>query len=156
VGIAANLALIASEPEDWILTEPPVDIPARAAQMRESLEHGDGASWVLVDADGVIAGSLGMYAEEPGGPLYFGMGVARELRGGGWGKRLLDTALAFADEAGRSVVLEVYADNARAIRLYEGRGFAVTAELPQHFLRRSGIRRDALRMERPPRAHRAG
>ncbi len=126
-----------------------MDVAARAAQIRDSLHHGDGTSFVLVGDDGAIAGSLGLYAEPPGGPFSLGMAIERAARGGGWGKRLLDAGLAYADEARRPVALEVYATNTRAIALYESRGFAVTAELPQHFLRRDGSRRDALRMVRP-------
>ncbi len=96
---------------------------------------------MLEDEAGRIVGSLGLLVTEDGA-LHLGMGVVRAARGSGGGGALLDAALAFAAAAGRSVVLEVYTSNERAIALYERRGFAVTAELPGHFERRDGSRRD--------------
>jgi RimJ/RimL family protein N-acetyltransferase len=53
-----------------------------------------------------------------------GMGLLPAWRGRGLGARLLDAALAGAAEIGITrVELEVFASNARAIALYERRGF---------------------------------
>lgn len=54
-----------------------------------------------------------------------GMGLLPAYRGRGLGARLLDAALAGAAKLGITrVELEVFASNARAIALYERRGFA--------------------------------
>jgi ribosomal protein S18 acetylase RimI-like enzyme len=53
-----------------------------------------------------------------------GMGVRREWRGQGLGRDLLQDCLSRARSAGiEKVELEVYADNAAAVRLYESFGF---------------------------------
>jgi RimJ/RimL family protein N-acetyltransferase len=53
-----------------------------------------------------------------------GMAVLRELWGKGLGRALLDAVLEWADARGLvRVSLEVVADNARAVRLYESAGF---------------------------------
>jgi ribosomal protein S18 acetylase RimI-like enzyme len=53
-----------------------------------------------------------------------GMGVSKEYRGIGIGKRLMDAALAHVKRIGlERVELEVYSSNLPAIRLYEGYGF---------------------------------
>lgn len=53
-----------------------------------------------------------------------GMYVRKEWRGQGIGKRLLTACLSAAKEGGlEKVELEVFADNASAIRLYESAGF---------------------------------
>jgi ribosomal protein S18 acetylase RimI-like enzyme len=62
-----------------------------------------------------------------------GMGLLPELRGCGVGRRLLEATLAQARRAGfKGIELDVYADNPRAIALYEKAGFV-----------REGIVRDA-------------
>lgn len=54
-----------------------------------------------------------------------GMGIVREFRGAGIGRRLLDAAVRGAREAGLSrVELEVFSSNTIAIKLYERYGFA--------------------------------
>ncbi|HEY3092734.1 MAG TPA: GNAT family N-acetyltransferase [Vicinamibacterales bacterium] len=53
-----------------------------------------------------------------------GMGIAREFRGNGIGRRLLDAAVRGARDAGLSrVELEVFSSNTSAINLYERYGF---------------------------------
>jgi RimJ/RimL family protein N-acetyltransferase len=63
-----------------------------------------------------------------------GMGIIPAYRGGGLGLRLINTALAQARGAGFvRIELDVYADNRRAIALYESVGFV-----------REGVTRDAV------------
>lgn len=59
-----------------------------------------------------------------------GMGVVREGRGHGLGRRLMDAALEQAREAGlASVQLEVIEENRSAISIYEAAGFRTTRRL---------------------------
>jgi RimJ/RimL family protein N-acetyltransferase len=52
------------------------------------------------------------------------MGIARDFRGRGIGRQLLDATMRGAREAGLSRIdLEVFSSNANAIRLYERYGF---------------------------------
>ena len=54
-----------------------------------------------------------------------GMGVRSEWRGQGIGRRLLNSCLALAKNAGiEKVELEVFSDNIAAVRLYESFGFS--------------------------------
>lgn len=64
-----------------------------------------------------------------------GMGVHRQYRRAGIGRRLLDVALAWGAsvDALEWVDLEVFSTNAPAIRLYEAAGFKVAGELPDFF-----------------------
>ena len=53
-----------------------------------------------------------------------GMGVRREYRGQGIGRRLMDACLSLVRESGlEKIELDVYTDNEAAIRLYESVGF---------------------------------
>lgn len=62
-----------------------------------------------------------------------GMGLLPAYRGQGLGRRLIEAAISAAREAGMiRIEFGVHADNARAIRLYEGVGFV-----------REGVSRDA-------------
>ncbi|MBO8157792.1 MAG: GNAT family N-acetyltransferase [Bacillaceae bacterium] len=56
---------------------------------------------------------------------YFGMSVAKQYRGQGVGKALVETLIAWAEENPviEKVGLEVFAENLPAIRLYESFGF---------------------------------
>jgi GNAT superfamily N-acetyltransferase len=61
-----------------------------------------------------------------------GMGIEREFRGQGWGRALLEAAIAWARDAGLVWIdLGVFAHNPRERRLYESVGFetvGVTAD----------------------------
>jgi hypothetical protein len=68
------------------------------------------------------------------------MGARPAARGGGHAPRLLDRVIEEARERGdRSVELEVFARNARALALYRSRGFQTVAEL-HGYTRRPGDR----------------
>lgn len=61
----------------------------------------------------------------------FGVYVAKQRRGHGLGGLLLDYAIRLAGEAGApEVMLKVYAGNATARQLYEGRGFVFGERTP--------------------------
>jgi putative acetyltransferase len=92
---------------------------------------------LCAEVDGVLAGNCGVHGAASARREHaasLGMGVDPRFQGMGVGGALLDAVLALADgELGLSRVdLEVYEDNERGLRLYEGRGFV-----------REGIRRAA-------------
>jgi RimJ/RimL family protein N-acetyltransferase len=81
-----------------------------------------------------------------------GMGLLPEWRGQGLGRRLAEAALAKAGAIGlERVQLDVYADNSRAIALYENLGFSVEGKRRQA-RKLDGIYTDIVMMARltPP------
>jgi [ribosomal protein S18]-alanine N-acetyltransferase len=100
-------------------------------------EHHAGGQSSVVGWAGLIA-----YADEAHVST---IGVARGRQGEGIGARLLDALLAEADRRSPVVLLEVRADNERAIGLYERRGFATIGRRPRYY-QPSGT--DALVMKR--------
>ena len=81
----------------------------------------------------------------PKGPRGFshvgalGMGVRREWRRHGVGRRLLEECLALARAAKlEKIELEVFTDNEAAIRLYESLGFRVEGRLEDRIQRSDG------------------
>ena len=90
--------------------------------------------WLAIDARGNIAGHIDLRARpEPAAAhrAMLGMGVHRAWRRRGVGRRLVETALAWArDEAGLGWVdLEVLADNEPACALYLHCGFSMVARV---------------------------
>ncbi len=85
------------------------------------------SQWVAEGADGAFLGTATI-AEADGEVQLFGMWVDPTARGRGVGRRLLDVALLWTEEAfpGRAVHLEVNRGQAAAVRLYESRGFRFT------------------------------
>lgn len=87
-----------------------------------------GASRVIADGPTVLAFAL--VAPLAGRSRLATMGARPEARGAGHAPRLLDRALADSSHRGdRSIELEVFARNARALALYRSRGFEPVAEL---------------------------
>ena len=83
-----------------------------------------GAFDLLVDASGQVVGSVGLYRVSESTCELRKMYLAPEVRGCGWGSRLLEHALARAADLGYSrVVLETASVLRAAIALYERRGF---------------------------------
>jgi RimJ/RimL family protein N-acetyltransferase len=92
-------------------------------------------------SDGVIVGHIELRGGRIGSELHrvtVGMGMLRAYVQKGHGRRLLETALAWAREQPQItwVDLGVFADNLPAIKLYERCGFA-----------REHVRKDAFRHE---------
>jgi [ribosomal protein S18]-alanine N-acetyltransferase len=134
--------------EGWIATEPPVDVAARAALVREWAERGDGLV-VLEDDDGTVVGCLGLHRRGAQGVVSLGMCIVADARGRGGGRALMDAAMAWlADTDMHKVELEVWPDNERAIGLYQRYGFEVEGLRRDHYLRRDGSLRSALIMAR--------
>lgn len=85
---------------------------------------GGGTFDLLVNASGQIVGSVGLCRIEDSVCELRKMYLAPEARGSGWGRRLLEHALARAAELGfRRVVIETASVLRAAIALYERYGF---------------------------------
>ena len=127
------VGVVAEERRYLALLEAPSEADARKF-VENNLENGNPMMVALVGKDVVgwcdIRRDL-FPARAHRGTL--GMGLLSEWRGRGLGRRLLDATLAQARRFGFiRVELDVYADNARAIALYERAGF-----------KREGLMRDA-------------
>jgi len=103
--------------------------------------------------DGVLLGSAGLH---PVGPslrrrhaMGLGISVATAAQGQGVGSALMTALLDFADQWGQVLRLEltVYADNARAISLYQRFGFEAEGRMRAYALR-AGQYVDTLAMAR--------
>ena len=94
-----------------------------AAMYRDELRHRDTRHYVVAENGSGIVGWAGLIAYSDEAHVST-IGVARERQGEGIGARLLDALLAEADRRSPVVLLEVRADNDRAIGLYQRRGFA--------------------------------
>ena len=145
---AGVIAAVAAE-ERWIGTEPPVDVAARAARVRESIARRDGR-WVLEDDDGTVVGCLGLQPTHARGVVSLGMAIVADARGRGGGLALMDAAMAWLQDQRElhKVELEVWPDNERAIALYERYGFEIEGLRRDHYRRRDGSLRSSMIMAR--------
>ena len=135
----------------------PVLLARQGVQLAASRVVADGAGQVLAFAlvaplkepagrsRGALASSAGgLGAPGPGGLVRHRtrlatMGARPEARGAGHAPRLLDQVIAEAAARGdRTIELEVFARNARALALYRSRGFEPVAEL-HGYTRRPGM-----------------
>ncbi len=134
--------------EDLVVTEPPVDVAARAAKFREGLASGGARYWILCEDDGAIVGLLGLHQTMAAGVRRLGIVIAAGRRGLGGGRLLMERALrwARAEPAVHKVELEVWPENERAIALYEGLGFEHEGLRRNHYRRRDGSLRSAVLM----------
>ncbi|EQC34926.1 hypothetical protein SDRG_07724 [Saprolegnia diclina VS20] len=88
-------------------------------------------STALVDADGRIL-AFALASQRPDGSRFrrlASLGVVVAARRAGHGARLLDDFIARATEDGLGTELEVFAQNEKALRLYESRGLAAVSPL---------------------------
>ena len=101
--------------------------PYVAKPLAECVLDGSGRIWIAEDDAGRMLGSIAMVdAGENVGQLRWFV-LVREARGIGLGRRLLETALAYAKGRGFSrVFLWSFADLVDARRLYERAGFRIT------------------------------
>ncbi len=92
--------------------------------VRNALEKGH-VNLVAVEVSHIVGWcdiTFGINGEAHVG--YLGMGVRRDFRGQGIGRRLMDTAVAQARTSGlEKIELQVYTSNAAAIALYKKAGF---------------------------------
>jgi [ribosomal protein S18]-alanine N-acetyltransferase len=103
-----------------------------ASMYRDELRHTDTRHYLVAENGAGIVGWAGLiaYADEAHVST---IGVARGRQGEGIGAQLLDALLAEADRRSPVVLLEVRADNERAIGLYERRGFSEIGRRPRYY-----------------------
>jgi putative acetyltransferase len=144
--MAEIVAVVA--PEGFLGAEPPVDVAARMARMRELMaDAGAGGSWVLEDGGAVVG--YGALQPRSRGVLSVAMAILPAGRGRGGGRALLEVMIDHARAAGaHKLDLEVWVDNARAIALYAATGFEVEGLRREHYLRTDGRLRSSLIMGR--------
>lgn len=139
----AELFAAVAEERDWIATEPPVDIDARATQFASTID-----SLVVAEADSQVIGMLYLEVSRHG----FGeinMHADRDWRGRGVGSTLMQAAIGLAEKHGlHKLSLEVFAHNTAAIALYQKWGFAKEGQRTRQYRRASGELWDSIIMGR--------
>jgi RimJ/RimL family protein N-acetyltransferase len=104
----------------------------------------------VAEIDGRIVGSAGFdWKHHPcgGGVVELGMSVARDHRGRGVGKALVQACIDSARALGaHKISLQVWPHNIAARALYERFGFVEEGYLRSHWQRRNGERWDAVIM----------
>ena len=123
------------------------DDPWSAADLL-ALMAGRGAFALAAEtADGALAGFI-LCRAIAGEAEILTLAVDRALRRQGVGAALTGAALKLAAAGAKSMFLEVAADNAAAIALYETLGFETVGRRARYYARRSGEGADALVMRR--------
>jgi putative acetyltransferase len=122
-------------------------------QQRQRLrDHPPGTHRLVAVVDGRVVGNIGLHQNQ--NPrrhdvAYFGMAVHEDYQNRGVGSALMAAMIELADSwlGVRRIELEVWADNAAAIHLYEKFGFVIEGTARQH-ARRAGELVDAHYMAR--------
>jgi ribosomal protein S18 acetylase RimI-like enzyme len=141
-GDRMELALIfagVAEELDWIATEPPVDVDARAAAWTID-------AIVVAEMAGEILGLLSLERSRHGyGEV--ALAVAPAHRGRGIGSALLEVAIDTARAEGmHKLCLSVFAHNETAIALYRKFGFVEEGRRVKHYRRADGQLWDSVEM----------
>ena len=117
--------------------------------VRDSVAN-DSVQFVAMD-NGIVVGWADIFPAWPHAISHcggLGMGVLLQYRGRGIGGQLLDSCIRKAWAKGITrIELEVRADNARAIRLYQKAGFVLEA-VKRHGMRFDGVYYDSIQMSR--------
>ncbi len=120
----AVLALVSSILAEFGLTADPADTDADLSDFERHYFQAGGDFVVLVDANGAVVGSCGLFSHHNGTVEIRKMYVARSLRGAGQGRRLLEWAMTRGRELGNTrISLETNSVLHTAIALYERNGF---------------------------------
>ena len=154
---AAAMAQQMSAPEVFAgLLQMPYATELIWRQKLEELNAPGKADLLLVavrDTDGVVVGSAGLHPASPSlrrrHVMYLGISVSAAAQRQGVGHALMTAMLDYADNWAQVLRLElnVYADNAVAIRLYERCGFRLEGRMIAYAMR-EGAYVDSLAMAR--------
>ncbi|OYU26795.1 MAG: GNAT family N-acetyltransferase [Burkholderiales bacterium PBB2] len=162
VSDAAAMAQLMSHPEVFsgLLQLPYPSEELWRARLQDNAVPGKPDLSLVAEVQGQVVGSAGLH---PAGAslrrrhaMSLGISVAAEAQGRGIGRALMAALMDYADNWGQVLRTEltVYADNARAIRLYESFGFQREGLMRAYALRK-GVYVDTLAMARlhpnPPR-----
>ena len=162
VSDAAAMAQLMSHPEVFsdLLQLPYPSEELWRARLQDNAVPGKTDLSLVAEVQGQVLGSAGLH---PAGAslrrrhaMGMGISVAAEAQGQGIGRALMAALIDYADNWGQVLRTEltVYADNARAIRLYESFGFQREGLMRAYALR-NGVYVDTLVMARlhpnPPR-----
>jgi ribosomal protein S18 acetylase RimI-like enzyme len=93
-----------------------------AREFNLKIRENDSEQNLIIEVNGQIAGKMRV-AEANGEAWIYGFVVFSELRGKGIGRKALSNVVKLEDQKGLSVFLEVEANNANALNLYESCGF---------------------------------
>jgi ribosomal-protein-alanine acetyltransferase len=115
------------------------------ASFRRLLTRPSAALRLATAGDDLLGYSLLLFREGTAVARLYSIAVAADARGRGTGRRLMEDAARIARKRGRARLrLEVRADNAAAIGLYEGLGYRRIGRYPDYYA--DGM--EALRLER--------
>jgi putative acetyltransferase len=121
---AAIRRLVFKVLEEYGLAPDPAGTDADLRDVEAAYRERGGAFEVLEEPGGRIVGCVGLFAIDRATCELRKMYLAREMRGRGLGRRLLETALAKARDLGfRRVTLETASVLVEAIALYKTYGF---------------------------------
>ena len=130
---------------DFLLTYPEENSSAEAdeAKFLKAREESDNEIEICAFVDGKLTGTAGIEAiggkEKIRHRAEFGIAIEKAYWGRGIGKALMLACIECAKNAGYlQLELEVVADNASAVRLYESVGFREFGRNPRGFRARSG------------------
>lgn len=121
---AAVRALITAVLVEYGLEPEPCGTDADLADIDGHYLARGGRFWVLVDGADAVVGSCALYPLDGGAVELRKMYLSPALRGGGWGRRMLELALATARDDGHTRMrLETASVLKEAIGLYRRYGF---------------------------------
>lgn len=122
----------------------PVDPWSAAGFWSELAGVPDTRTYLVVELDGDVVGYAGLFVTGPDADVQT-IAVRADLQGRGLGRLLLDELVAEARRRGATrLMLEVRAENDRALRLYEAYGFERLGLRPAYY----GPGRDGVVMRR--------
>lgn len=108
---------------EYGLAPDPADTDADLADIEASY-HARGGRFDVLEADGRIVGTVGLYPHEPGVVELRKMYLSRDVRGRGFGRKLLEHAVAAAREMGaKRMILETASVLREAVAMYRKFGF---------------------------------
>lgn len=124
--------------------ELPLDVERDRGYFLDSITSDRMQSYVAVDEEGAMVGSLGIELHGYG-VAELGMMITADWRGRGVGSALLEAGIDWARSVGaHKVALQHWPTNEAAVALYDKFGFVEEGRLRRHYRRRSGELWDAV------------